>query len=210
VPAAAVAPAAGKSDADGEAPELTSAGLRSRLWALQKEDWRWLSLGIIGSLASGCVQPLTSIVYGNIISIYYLPSGLATAALPYLGWFILLGSGAFVGVLSRISIFTMLGERLTRKLRAQAFEAILRQPAAFFDEPRNGVGRLTTRLATDAALVKGASGEALGSLVEGTGAIICALAISFSASWRLALVLLCVFPFLIIGTSTSSPCFAAP
>ena len=40
--------------------------------------------------------------------------------------------------------------------------------------------------------------EALESVVEGTGAIICALAISFSASWRLALVLLCVFPFLIV------------
>ena len=36
---------------------------------------------------------------------------------------------------------------------------------AFFDEPRNAVGRLNTRLSTDAALVRSGTGEALGVLL---------------------------------------------
>ena len=175
------------------------ADLRTRLWNLQREDWHVYLFGVLGALASGAVQPVLSIVYGNVIAVYYAPN-MAANALQYLGWFVLLGVGAFVGVLCRVSVFTYLGERLTRKLRALTFEAILRQPAAFFDDRRNAVGRLTTRLATDAALVKGASGEALGSSVEGVGAIVCAIVISFTASWRLALVLMVIFPFLIIGS----------
>jgi len=122
-----------------------------------------------------------------------------TGALHYMGFFFLLGGCAFVGVLCRVSLWTLLGERLTRKLRAAAFTAMLRQPAAFFDAPENGVGRLTTRLAADAAQVKGASGEAIGSLVECVGAIGAAMGIAFSASWREALVLLGVFPLLLVG-----------
>ena len=124
---------------------------------------------------------------------------LRAQSLQYLGWFFLLAGACLVGVLCRVSVFTYLGERMTRKLRQRCFEAVTRQPAAFFDRPENSVGRLTTRLATDAALVKGASGEALGSMVEGCAAVTAAIIIAFTASWRLALVLLVAFPLLVIG-----------
>jgi ABC-type multidrug transport system fused ATPase/permease subunit len=190
------APAAFTNPTGGEAPDY-----KSRLWAMQLEDWPWLCLAVAGSLGSGCVQPLTSIVYGNVIAAYFQPDDavLRQQSLQYLGWFFLLGFGALVGVFCRVSVFTFIGERLTRKLRALSFKAVVRQPAAFFDAPEHAVGRLTSRLATDAAQVKGATGEALGSAVEGVGAITCAIVISFTASWRLALVLLAVFPLLIAG-----------
>ena len=193
----AVSAAAAANAVVAAKPSLRS--LRGRLWELQRDDLPWFVLGIFGSLAAGCIQPIVAIIYGNVIAIYYQPN-MAQNALPYLGWFVLLGVCAFAGVLCRIGVFTLLGERLTFKLRAASFEAILRQPAAFFDRSENGVGRLTQRLATDAALVRGASGEALGSVFEACGAIICALAIAFSASWQLALVLCCAFPFLVLGT----------
>lgn len=34
------------------------------------------------------------------------------------------------------------------------FRAYLRQDAAYFDDPKHGTGSLTTRLATDASLIK--------------------------------------------------------
>jgi len=187
------------------APIQTSApvkNLRERIWSLQEEDALVLFLGILGALGSGCIQPIVSIVYGDIIAIFFVPddNAMKEKSLHYLGWFFLLGAGAFVGVMCRVSVFTYLGERLTRKLRSLAYTAILRQPQAFFDQQENSVGRLGTRLATDASLVKGATGDALGSLLEAAGAIICAVVIAFIASWRLALVLMIVFPFLIIGS----------
>lgn len=176
--------------------------LRSRLWALQREDRHMVLLGVVGASGSGTIQPIVSIIYGNIIAIYFTPDdgAMRDKSLEYLGWFVLLGFCSLVGVLCRVSVFTYLGERLTRKLRALSYSAILRQPASFFDDQDNSVGRLGTRLATDAALVKGASGDALGSLLEGFGAICAAIVIAFIASWRVALVLMCVFPFLILGS----------
>jgi ABC-type multidrug transport system fused ATPase/permease subunit len=136
-----------------------------------------------------------------MISAYFNPddNALREQSLQYLGWFFLLAGGVLFGVLCRVSVWTYLGERLTRKLRLACFTAVTQQPGAFFDRPENAVGRLTTRLATDCALVKGAAGESLGSTLEGFAAVVAALAIAFSASWRLALVLLVAFPLLVIG-----------
>ena len=77
-----------------------------------------------------------------------------TQALAYLGWFFLLAAAVFASVLTKISVSVMLGERLTRKLRRMSFASSLRRPMSFFDDTKNSVGRLTTRLATDATLVK--------------------------------------------------------
>jgi ATP-binding cassette subfamily B (MDR/TAP) protein 1 len=121
-------------------------------------------------------------------------------SLEYLGWFFLLAAAVFVASSSRTAITALLGERLTRTLRRLCFEASLRQPIAYFDDPRNSVGRLTTRLATEASLVKGATGESLGSATEGVACLVCAFVISFIASAKLTGVLLAVFPLLIIGS----------
>ena len=48
-------------------------------------------------------------------------------------------------------------------------------------------------------LLKGATGEFLGSLGDAAGSVICGLVIAFSNSWRLALVLMGVYPLLILG-----------
>ena len=70
------------------------------------------------------------------------------------------------------------------------------QSMSFYDQPKNSVGRLTTRLATDATLVKGATGDTIGSCLEGIACICCTLVIGFEASPELtgALLLLCLFP----------------
>jgi hypothetical protein len=46
----------------------------------------------------------------------------------------------------------------------------------------------------------GSTGDSLGAVIEGISALIAALVIALIASWRLALVLMCVFPFLILGS----------
>lgn len=51
----------------------------------------------------------------------------------------------------------MSGEKLTLRLRDNAFRAMLRQEMGWFDEERNQVGSLTARLASDAAMVKAVS-----------------------------------------------------
>jgi len=186
---------------EGSPTSSTGVSLTSRLIELQSMDWPFVILGVLGAAASGCSQPITSLIYGGMIASYYLPDdeALKRKSLEYLGWFFLLAGSVLMGVLCRVSVWTYVGERMTRRLRLACFASVTSQPASFFDKNENSVGRITTRLSTDCALVKGASGEALGSAIEGLTAIVAALAIAFNASWKLALVLLVAFPLLVIG-----------
>jgi ABC-type multidrug transport system fused ATPase/permease subunit len=194
-------PATPKHEAAASADKAQQVNVRARIWAYQKDRWYMFILGGLGSLAAGSLGPINSVVYGGVIAIFYEPDSdlMVREALKYFGYFVVLGALAFCGVICKLSVFSYLGEHLTRKLRNESFGAILRQPAAFFDNKDNGVGTLTSRLAADAAVVRGATGESLGTIIEGCGSIIAAIAIAFSQSWRLALVLLSVFPLLIFG-----------
>ena len=54
-------------------------------------------------------------------------------------------------------MFAISGEYLTMRIRGLAFKAYLRQEIGYFDDHRNNVGAVTTRLATDASAVQGVS-----------------------------------------------------
>lgn len=75
----------------------------------------------------------------------------------YAVWFTLIGIGIAVLTVFQQYCLTVAGEQLTVRLRERVFNAMLYQEMSYFDEPANGVGNLTARLATDAAAVKGVS-----------------------------------------------------
>ena len=45
----------------------------SRIWALQKDEWLLLTLGCIGAIGGGTIQPIFSLVYAGIIATYFMP-----------------------------------------------------------------------------------------------------------------------------------------
>ena len=75
----------------------------------------------------------------------------------FVGYNIITGFVAAIATLLQNASFALSGERLTMRLRKQSFAAILKQEIGYFDDEKNGVGRLTSRLASDASLVKGVS-----------------------------------------------------
>eukprot|EP00960_Hanusia_phi_P009347 270770-Hanusia_phi.AAC.2 len=184
-----------------EAKELPAVPI-SRIWDLQKENLPIIIVGCLGSLTSGTIQPIFALLYSSIIYTYFNPddAALRSGINAYVGYFFLLGTCALLAALTRVSIFVGLGEQLTRKLRFLSFRSSLRQTMSFFDDPKNSVGRLTTRLASDATLVKGATGDSLGLMLEGFSSLVTALIIGYTASWRLALILTAIFPLLIAGS----------
>ena len=50
-------------------------------------------------------------------------------------------------------MFTVAAERLTLRMRAMAFEAMMRQEIAWFDRPENQTGALCSRLSSDASCI---------------------------------------------------------
>uniref|UniRef100_A0A8C6TG74 Bile salt export pump n=1 Tax=Neogobius melanostomus TaxID=47308 RepID=A0A8C6TG74_9GOBI len=95
--------------------------------------------------------------------------------------------------------FSKSGELLTRRLRRLGFHAMLGQEVGWFDDHRNSPGALTTRLATDASQVQGATGSQIGMIVNSLTNIGVAIFMSFYFSWKLTMVILCFLPFIVVS-----------
>lgn len=101
--------------------------------------------------------------------------------------FVVLAAAAFISNFLQISLFKYAGEKLTRRLRNMYFRAILRQEIGFFDDEKNSTGVLTTRLAEDANLVQGMTGQTFGALIQAFASLVAGLTIAFRSSWQLTL-----------------------
>ncbi|CAO3617631.1 unnamed protein product [Cunninghamella echinulata] len=176
-----------------------------------RPEWHLLGTGIIGAIIAGAVFPCFALVFAQVLNtIMKMQSGLNSPPGPmegsnlYAFLFLILGIGAFVGFTTQLMSFETAGEKYTRRLRGQVFQAYLRQETGFFDEEENTVGALTSKLAIDAKnvneLVTKTWGDVTQIIVTGvTGAVI-----AFIHSWLLTLIILCIAPFIMFATAYES------
>ncbi|XP_034163847.2 ATP-dependent translocase ABCB1 isoform X1 [Pangasianodon hypophthalmus] len=171
----------------------------TRILALNKPEWPYMMVGVLASFVGGAVYPCVAILFAKIIGVFAETDTEVKRqkTLMFSLLFLLLGAVSFLTHFFQGYMFGKSGEILTMRLRSQVFKAILRQEIGWFDDHNNAVGVLTTKLATDASLVKGASGSRLGL----TTATICSLGIAviiaFIFCWQLTLLILSCVPFLI-------------
>ncbi|XP_077431738.1 phosphatidylcholine translocator ABCB4-like [Vanacampus margaritifer] len=85
------------------------------------------------------------------------------------------------------------------KLRLAAFKAMMRQDLGWFDDPKNSVGALTTRLASDTAQVQGVTGQHLAAIVQIMSSMGGNLMISFLYGWELTLLILVLVPIIVVA-----------
>ncbi|XP_072329682.1 bile salt export pump-like isoform X2 [Scyliorhinus torazame] len=114
-------------------------------------------------------------------------------------FFAIVGMVSFLTQFLQSYFFAKSGELLTRRLRKLGFQAMLGQEIGWFDDHKNSPGTLTTRLATDASQVQGATGSQIGMIVNSLTNIGVSLIIAFYFSWKLTLVILCFLPFLALS-----------
>jgi ATP-binding cassette subfamily B (MDR/TAP) protein 1 len=96
-------------------------------------------------------------------------------------------------------MFACSGEALTKRLRSQAFRAILRQDITYFDQANHNTGALCTYLATEASAVKGASGIRVGLMLQNVVTIGGGIVIGFIFSWQLTLLIIAFLPLIVFG-----------
>ncbi|XP_032037393.1 ATP-binding cassette sub-family B member 5 isoform X1 [Aythya fuligula] len=177
----------------------------SRILALNKPEWLYVLLGVIAAAISGGVHPAFAVIFGKIIGAFQETDAEKRSknTLVLSLMFLLLGVITLVAYIIQGFMFGKSGEILTMRLRSLSFRALLQQEIGWYDDQKNAVGILLTRLATDASQVKGATGSRLGLMTMTVFTLLTAIIIAFVYGWQLTLLILACIPF-VIATNAAS------
>ncbi|CAO3608104.1 unnamed protein product [Mucor fragilis] len=169
-----------------------------------RPEWPLLAVGIVGAAVAGAVFPCFALIFAQVISQLVNPNLDAPGPMDgtnlYSFLFVIIGVAAFVGFSTQVISFEVAGERYTKRLRADIFRAFMRQEVGYFDEDDNSLGALTSKLAIDSKNVNELVTKVWGDVTQIIVTLITGLAIAFSQSWMLTLIILCMAPFIAFAT----------
>ncbi|NXJ14883.1 ABCBB protein, partial [Odontophorus gujanensis] len=173
----------------------------ARILKYNASEWPYMVIGSLGAAVNGALSPLYALLFSQILGTFsildqeeqkFQINGVCLL-------FVFVGIVSFFTQFLQGYNFAKSGELLTRRLRKIGFQAMLGQDIGWFDDRRNSPGALTTRLATDASQVQGATGSQIGMMVNSFTNIGVAIIIAFYFSWKLSLVIMCFLPFLALS-----------
>ncbi|KAK0147330.1 Bile salt export pump [Merluccius polli] len=173
----------------------------ARILKYNTPEWPYMLFGSFGAAVNGGVNPVYSLLFSQILATFSIQDPVAQKREidNICLFFVVVGLITFFTQMLQGYAFSKSGELLTRRLRRLGFRAMLGQEIGWFDDHRNSPGALTTRLATDASQVQGATGSQIGMIVNSLTNIGVALVISFYFSWKLTMVILCFLPFIALS-----------
>eukprot|EP00122_Pirum_gemmata_P013687 Pgem_evm1s12745 len=182
-----------KSDED------TSAGVNivSRAFRMNSPEWAYISMGVFGCIINGMLWPIFALVFSNLLAGYLNndQNQVNEWSLIFVG----LAVASAIGQITSLYGMGVAGEKLTRRIRRMCFDKLVRQPVYWFDKSENSVGVLTTRLSSDATLVRGLTADVSNIFLSQSITLITGLVIAFTACPKLAAVVLACVPSLGIG-----------
>lgn len=160
-------------------------------------EWLFL-IGSIGAVLAGAVFPVWGIIFAYMVELLYTPVepcfdtnceeewGSIADDMKNLSNNIAYGSigTIFASLIGYVLLFYGFGtatEKLNKRVRDAAFEALVRQEVAWFD--LHPVGKLTSQLQEDAALIHSFSGEPIRTLVINVSSVVVGLVLGFIYMW---------------------------
>ncbi|XP_055916390.1 multidrug resistance protein homolog 49 [Eupeodes corollae] len=171
----------------------------SKLMKLNAPEKWFIISGCIAAALHGCTFTVWAVYFGDFFGIMSDPDDayVQAQANMFAVFFLGIGLVAGLGTLTQTYMFNVAGVKLTTRLRKMAFKAIVSQEIGYFDDTRNSVGALCSRLAGDCSNVQGATGSRIGIMVQSVSTLLLGIIMSFIYSWNLTLVTLVTVPFVI-------------
>ncbi|KAJ1953825.1 hypothetical protein EC988_002771, partial [Linderina pennispora] len=190
-----------------------------KLWHLfrfsNKTDRLLCFVGTFCSLAAGVVTPAMTIVASGLLfslinyqtdSFDPSPAKLAEAnrrldhdARKYCLWFMGLGFLMWILSYGLNACWMIAAENQGLRIRELYYESIMRQDIGWFDTIKTG--ELTTRITNDVNLVQDGIGEKWGFIMMNITSFITGFIIALVKGWDMALICVCVLPF-IVGSAS--------
>ncbi|GER54296.1 ABC transporter B family member 1 [Striga asiatica] len=173
-----------------------------RLAKMNSPEWAHALLGSVGSIVCGSLSAFFAYVLSAVLSVYYNPSHayMIEQIAKYCYLLIGVSSAALVFNTLQHYFWDTVGENLTRRVREKMLEAVMRNEMAWFDSEENESSRVAARLALDANNVRSAIGDRISVIMQNSALMIVACTAGFVLQWRLALVLIGVFPVVVAAT----------
>ncbi len=171
-----------------------------RIFKINKPEWPFLALGVLGSLVFGSTNPVYAVAYGELNGLLSLTDAeeirRGRNSLTLL--FSVIAMAAGIGYFLENFMFALAGENFTNRLRMMTFRAMLRQEMGWFDRRQNAVGSLCSRLSDDGSSVQGAVVR-MGTVIEVATSLGLSTALALYIDWRLGLVTAVFVPMIILS-----------
>ncbi|XP_071910581.1 ABC transporter B family member 1-like [Coffea arabica] len=177
----------------------------SSFWRLAKmnsPEWPYALVGSIGSVICGSLSAFFAYVLSAVLSVYYNPNHalMIREIAKYCYLLIGLSSAALIFNTLQHFFWDVVGENLTKRVREKMLAAVLKNEMAWFDQEENESSRVAARLALDANNVRSAIGDRISVIMQNSALMLVACTAGFVLQWRLALVLVAVFPVVVAAT----------
>ncbi|KAL0375037.1 UNVERIFIED_CONTAM: ABC transporter B family member 1 [Sesamum radiatum] len=173
-----------------------------RLAKMNSPEWAYALVGSIGSIICGSLSAFFAYVLSAVLSVYYNPDHayMIREIAKYCYLLIGVSSAALIFNTLQHYFWDTVGENLTKRVREKMFAAVLKNEMAWFDQEENESSRVSARLALDANNVRSAIGDRISVIMQNSALMLVACTAGFVLQWRLALVLIAVFPVVVAAT----------
>ena len=110
--------------------------------------------------------------------------------------YLILGIAAFICNFLSICFWSLIGNKISHKLKKLYFKVILQQEQAWFDS--NNAFELATKVQAQLEQVEMGIGEKVGQVLQMSSQCISAFILAFILSWQVTLVMLFISPLIIV------------
>ncbi|KAM0875416.1 hypothetical protein ACQ4PT_036806 [Festuca glaucescens] len=150
-------------------------------------------LGSTAAAISGISRPLFAF-YIMTVGIAYLDPDAKRIVSKYSIILFLIGMSTFFSNIFQHYIYGLVGERAMNNLREALFSVVLRNEIGWFEEPKNSVGFLTSRVVSDTSMIKTIISDRMAVIVQCISSILVATVLSMAVNWRMGLVSWALMP----------------
>ncbi|KAL8550599.1 hypothetical protein ACS0TY_009142 [Phlomoides rotata] len=184
-----------------EKPDSSSSPTPSqwRLLEMNIPEWKRALLGSFGAVGVGAVLAVSSYCMGSLVSAYFetKKSKIKSETRFYSIMFLIICVIIFFCNLLQHYSFSVMGERLTKRIRELVLRKILTFEIGWFDRDENTSAAVCARLSTEASTVRSLVGDRMSLLIQVFANAVLSFALALIIAWRLAVVLIAIQPLII-------------